>query len=261
MIPEPLILTDEAALAEFVAERVTERLRAEPNLVLGLATGQTFMTVYERLAAAHRRGAVSFAGTTSFNLDEYVGLPADHPASYHAFMRRCLFGRVDIDPERAHLPDGMAADPEAEARRYEAAVRAAGGIDLLLLGIGENGHIGFNEPGAPFSSRTRLVALDASTRAANRRFFPAGEAVPDRAITMGVATILEAREIVLAATGTRKAAALKAALEGPVSPVCPASVLRRHPATLFVCDEAAAAELLAPTSEGSDARQGGFRPE
>jgi glucosamine-6-phosphate deaminase len=259
-MPQPLILTDEAALADFVAGRVAERLSARPGLVLGLATGQTFMAVYDRLAAARRRGTVSFAGATSFNLDEYVGLPGEHPASYHAFMRRCLFGRVDIDPERAHLPDGMAADPEAEARRYEAAIVAAGGIDLQLLGIGENGHIGFNEPGAPFGSRTRVVALDASTRGANRRFFPEGEAVPERAITMGVATILEARAIVLAATGTRKAAALHAALAGPVSPACPASVLRRHPAVTIVCDEEAAAELLAG-SERSDARAGGFRSE
>ena len=241
---EPLILTDEAAVADFVAERVAERLRATPDLVLGLATGQTFTAVYDRLAARHRRGDVSFAGATGFNLDEYVGLPPDHPASYHSFMRRCLFGRVDLDPGRGHLPDGAASDPQAEARRYEEAIRAAGGIGLQLLGIGENGHIGFNEPGAPFSSRTRVVSLDSSTRAANRRFFGPGEDVPERAITMGVATIMEAREIVLAATGERKASALRRALAEPVTPACPASVLRRHPAATIVCDEAAALELL-----------------
>jgi glucosamine-6-phosphate deaminase len=242
--PEPLIVEDEAAVADFVATLVAERLAAQPRLVLGLATGQTFVAVYERLVALHRRGAASFAEAASFNLDEYAGLPADHPASYHAFMRRCLFDHVDIEPSRALLPDGMAADLDAEAARYEAAIRLAGGIDVQLLGIGENGHIGFNEPGAAFASRTRVVALDASTRRANRRFFPAGEEVPERAITMGVATILEAREIVLAATGTRKAAALHAALAGPVSPACPASVLCRHPRATIVCDREAAAGLL-----------------
>jgi glucosamine-6-phosphate deaminase len=242
--PEPLILEDEAAVAGFVAHLVTERLAAEPRLVLGLATGQTFMAVYQRLVGAFGGGAVSFAAATSFNLDEYAGLPADHPASYHAFMRRCLFDHVDIDPARAHLPDGMAGDLDAEAARYEAAIRAAGGIGLQLLGIGENGHIGFNEPGAAFLSRTRVVDLDASTRKANSRFFPAGEEVPERALTMGVATILEAREIVLAATGARKAAAIQAALAGPVSPACPASNLHRHPRVTIVCDRAAAARLL-----------------
>ncbi|HEX2256352.1 MAG TPA: glucosamine-6-phosphate deaminase [Afifellaceae bacterium] len=243
-MPEPMILDDEAAVADFVAALVAERLAAQPRLVLGLATGQTFMAVYERLVALHRRGAVSFAQATSFNLDEYAGLPADHPASYHAFMRRCLFGQVDNDPGRAHLPDGMAADLDAEAARYEAAIRAAGGVSLQLLGIGENGHIGFNEPGAAFSSRTRVVALEPSTQLANSRFFPAGEEVPRRAITMGVATIMEAREIVLAATGGRKAAALTAALAGPVTPACPASVLRRHRRATIVCDREAASQLL-----------------
>src|SRR5690606_25358060 len=138
--------------------------------------------------------------------------------------------------------------------RYEAAIRAAGGIDLQLLGLGENGHIGFNEPGAPFSSRTRVVTLDPSTRSANSRFFPPGEEVPQRAVTMGVATILEAREIVRAATGPRTAAALHAALAGPVSPACPASVLRRHPRTTIVCDREAATELLA-AAPGEAVRQ------
>jgi glucosamine-6-phosphate deaminase len=247
--PEPLILEDEAAVAGFVAHLVTERLAAEPRLVLGLATGQTFMAVYQRLVGAFGRRAVSFAEATSFNLDEYAGLPAGHPASYRAFMRRCLFDHVDLDLARTHLPDGRAADLDAEAESYEAAIRAAGGIGLQLLGIGENGHIGFNEPGAAFSSRTRVVTLDASTRKANSRFFPAGEEVPERALTMGVATILEAREIVLAATGARKAAAIQAALAGPVRPVCPASVLRRHARTTIVCDKAAASRLLGADDE------------
>ena len=249
-MPEPLILQDEAAVAEFVAALVAERLAAAPRLVLGLATGQTFLAVYERLVALYRSGMVSFAGATTFNLDEYARLPAEHPASYPAFMRRCLFHHVEIDPARAHLPDGMADDLKAEAARYEAAIAAAGGIGLQLLGIGENGHIGFNEPGASFSSRTRVVTLDASTRRANSRFFPEGEDVPERAVTMGIATILEAREIVLAATGSRKAAALKAALAGPVTPACPAAVLRRHPRVIVVCDNEAASELVS--------RQGDF---
>jgi len=225
------------------ATRVTARLREDPALVLGLATGGTMEAVYARLVAAHRAGGPSFAQAQSFNLDEYIGLGPAHPQSYAAFMRRHLFGHVDFAPGATHLPDGTAADPEAEAKAYEALIRARGPIGLQLLGIGTNGHIGFNEPGSARTSRSRVVALDESTVAANSRFFAPGEMPPARAITMGIATILDAQEIVLLATGAAKAAAVAAMLEGPVGPDCPASMLRGHAAVTVILDAAAAAGL------------------
>jgi glucosamine-6-phosphate deaminase len=234
-----VVLEDADAVADYASAHIAARLTAKPGLVLGLPTGETPRGIYARLVKAHRSGEVSFANAASFNLDEYLGLPPDHPASYHAYMREMLFRHVDIDPTRAHLPDGLATDATAEGLRYEQAIAEAGGIDLMVLGIGGNGHIGFNEPGSPFDSRTRPVRLTEATRAANAHSFPAGETVPASAITMGIATILDSREILLVATGPAKAAALAAALHGPESPQCPASVLRRHPAVTVVCDGAA----------------------
>jgi glucosamine-6-phosphate deaminase len=191
------------------------------------------------LAEAHAQRRLSFARVTSFNLDEYCGLPADHPSTFLAYMREKLFSLVDIDASKAHLPDGSAVDPDAVAAAYEASIAKAGGIDLQLLGIGQNGHIGFNEPGSPAISRTRRVSLSPLTLAANAADFPSGEMPPPHAITMGIATILEAREIILLATGAGKAAALEAAINGPVSENCPASFLRLHPHVTIVCDIAA----------------------
>jgi glucosamine-6-phosphate deaminase len=235
-----VVLDNADAVADHAAAHIVQRLTDEPDLVLGLPTGETPRGIYARLVEACRRGEVSFANAASFNLDEYLGLPPDHPASYHTYMREMLFRHIDIDPARAHLPDGLATDTTAEGLRYEQAIVEAGGIDLMVLGIGSNGHIGFNEPGSPFDSRTRPVRLTEATRAANRRSFPAGETVPKSAITMGIATILDAREILLVATGAAKAEALAAALHGPLSPQCPASALRRHSAVTVVCDGAAA---------------------
>jgi glucosamine-6-phosphate deaminase len=241
--PQLVVLDDAGAVADYAAAHIVGRLAAKPDLVLGLPTGETPRGIYVRLAEAYRTGKVSFARAPSFNLDEYRGLPPDHPASYHAYMREMLFRHVDIDPARTHLPDGLASDATAEGRRYEKAIAEAGGIGLMVLGIGGNGHIGFNEPGSPFDSRTRAVRLTEATREANRRSFPEGETVPEFAITMGIATILDAREILLVATGHAKAEALAAALAGPETPRCPASVLRRHPAVTIVCDTAAAAGI------------------
>jgi glucosamine-6-phosphate deaminase len=238
-----MVLDDAGAVADYAAAHIVGRLAAKPDLVLGLPTGETPRGIYVRLAEAYRTGKVSFARASSFNLDEYRGLPPDHPASYHAYMREMLFRHVDIDPARTHLPDGLASDATAEGRRYEKAIAEAGGIGLMVLGIGGNGHIGFNEPGSPFDSRTRAVRLTEATREANGRSFPEGETVPEFAITMGIATILDAREILLVATGHAKAEALAAALAGPETPQCPASVLRRHPAVTIVCDTAAAAGI------------------
>ncbi len=237
-----LILPDAAAATDRAASVLIDELRARPASVLGLATGGTMEPLYERLRASHREG-LSFAQATTFNLDEYVGLGPDHPRSYHAYMREKLFDQVDIDPSRAHLPRGDTADPHAEAAAYEDAIGRAGGIDLQLLGLGANGHIGFNEPMSSLASPTRIKTLTRSTRDANRRFFEGAEPVPRFAITMGIGTILRARACVLLATGAGKAGAAARMIEGPVSAACPASALQMHPRATVMLDRAAAAEL------------------
>jgi glucosamine-6-phosphate deaminase len=199
--------------------------------------------VYARLIAACRAGTVSFAKARSFNLDEYVGVAPDHPCSYWRYMREQLFDHVDMAPGAALLPRGDAADPAAEAAGYEAAIAQAGGIGLQLLGLGANGHIGFNEPTSSLSSLTRIKTLTHSTRAANARFFDRPEDVPRMAITMGIGTILNADEVLLLAYGEGKADAAAAMIEGPLSASCPASALQMHRRAVVVLDEAAASRL------------------
>lgn len=236
-----------AESAEQVAERSAELIRLlverKPNAVLGLATGSTPVALYGKLVALHRSGRLSFRDVTTFNLDEYVGLPPSHPQSYRHFMDEHLFRHVDIDPARTHLPDGMKENPLEAGPEYEANIRRAGGIDLQILGIGTNGHIGFNEPTSSLGSRTRIKTLTAKTLADNRRFFGEGEFQPALAVTMGIGTILEARKILLLATGKPKANAVRNAAEGPVTSVCPASALQWHPNTTAVVDREAACEL------------------
>ena len=233
------VLPDYDALGEAAAAVVAERLGEKPSVVLLLPTGTSPLGMYRRLVGLHRSGGLSFARATFFNLDEYLGLQPDHPASYHVYMKENFYGLVDADPARVHVPRGDAPDPEAECRRYEAAITEAGGIDLCVLGIGRNGHIGFNEPGAPFGSRTRAVRLAESTRRVNAADFEADRA-PKRAITVGMATIFEAREVLLLASGANKARAVAAATEGEVSEEVPASMLGRHPdATLLLDGDAA----------------------
>jgi glucosamine-6-phosphate deaminase len=224
------------------AEIVAAKLRAKPEAVLLLPTGTTPLGMYERLVELHAEEGLSFARATFFNLDEYLGLTPDHPASYHVYMEENFYECVDADPARVHVPDGSAPDPEAECERYEAAIREAGGVDLCVLGIGRNGHIGFNEPGAPFNSRTRVVRLAESTRRVNAADFE-GNRAPERAITVGMQTICEARAALLLASGANKARAVAAAVEGEVSEAVPASMLRRHPNTSFLIDAEAAAAL------------------
>lgn len=236
-----LIHPDPDRAADCVADLIADRLRRQPVLNLGLATGGTMEAVYARLIAAYRAGQVSFAGATSFNLDEYVGLPPDHPCSYWRYMREHFFDHVDI--RHTHLPKGDSPDPEAEARRYEQAIVQAGDIGLQLLGLGANGHIGFNEPTSSLSSLTRIKTLTRSTREANARFFDRFDDVPRLAITMGIGTILRAQEVVLLVYGPAKAEAVAAMIEGPVSAACPASVLQMHRHVTVVLDEAAAAGL------------------
>jgi glucosamine-6-phosphate deaminase len=190
----------------------------------------------------HRSEGLSFAEATFFNLDEYLGLAPDHRASYHVYMKEHFYGLIDADPARVFVPDGAAPDPEAECERYEAAIREAGGIDACVLGIGRNGHIGFNEPGASFDSRTRVVELSESTRLVNAADFEADRA-PEQAITVGMATIFESREVLLLASGTNKAGAVAAAVEGEVFESVPVSMLRSHPNAGLFLDEDAASDL------------------
>ena len=234
-----LIVTDAQQAAVRAAGLYVDLLRRKPDAVLGLATGSTPLGLYARLAALYRAGELSFRRATSFNLDEYVGLPATHSQSYRYFMEQNLFSHVDLPAERTHVPSGLDVSDAALAG-YDAAIEAAGGIDLQLLGLGGNGHIGFNEPGTPFGLGTHVVELTARTRQDNARFFASLDEVPTHAATMGVKTVMHARAILLLAFGSAKAEAVRAALTGPVTEEVPASVLQLHPDVTVICDEEAA---------------------
>jgi len=236
------VLHDYDRLSAAAAAIVAEKIRAKPDSVFLLPTGTTPLGMYQRLVRLHAEEGLSFGRATFFNLDEYLGLRPDHPASYHVYMEENFYDLVDVDPSRVHVPDGSAPDPEAECERYEAAIREAGGVDLGVLGIGRNGHIGFNEPGAPFTSRTRVVRLAESTRRVNAADFE-GNRAPEKAITVGMQTISEARAVLLLASGANKAHAVAAAVEGEVSEAVPASMLKRHPNTTFLLDREAASVL------------------
>jgi glucosamine-6-phosphate deaminase len=231
-------------MSKVAADLVAAAVHARRGAVLGLATGSTPLGLYAELVARHRAGALSFADVTTFNLDEYCGLDGAHPQSYRHFMQKNLFDLVDVDLERTHVPSGLGDDHEAACDAYERAIAAAGGIDLQLLGIGHNGHIGFNEPDDSFARATHTVELTPTTREANSRLFSSIDEVPTFARTMGIGTIMAARGIVLVASGADKAAILKATVEGPVTPRVPASILQFHPNATVVAD-AAAASLLA----------------
>lgn len=230
------------AAARELAELVCHQVQSKPNSVLGLATGATMELVYKEIIDLRKSLSLSFSQVTCFNLDEYVGIDAEHPGSYHSYMRHHLFDHVDVDFSRVHILDGVAADPVAECKAFEQKISIAGGIDLQLLGIGQNAHIGFNEPGSSFSSRTRPIALHPRTLAANAAFFSDGK-VPPQALTMGLATIFDARHIVVLATGSAKCDAVTNALYGPISQDCPASLLQKHKNVQWITDgEAAPAE-------------------
>ena len=237
-----IILPTPADTAAAAARHVITHINADPRTVLGLPTGGTPLGMYARLAQAVRDARVDMTRITTFNLDEYCGLPPGDPQSYLTFMRDNLYTPCALTPAQTHIPDGTAPDPDAEALAYDAAIRAAGGIALQVLGIGHNGHIGFNEPGTPPGARTHAVRLTPETRQANARFFATPADVPTRAITMGIGTILDAREILLLANGPDKAAILAAALHGPVTPANPASLLQSHPNVTVIADTAAAAQ-------------------
>lgn len=234
-----IIITTQENAAKQAAERYIALLQQKPNAVLGFATGSTPLLLYAELVRACQSGRLSFQNARSFNLDEYVGLEENHPQSYRYFMNQNLFSKIDIPLENTLVPSGKTAS-NAQAIAYEEAIQAAGGIDLQLLGIGQNGHIGFNEPGTPFGSKTHLVRLSESTRVANARFFSSVEEVPKEAVTMGIRTVMNARTIILFAEGASKARILDAAINGPVTETVPASVLQLHPnVTLYLDAEAA----------------------
>lgn len=241
---EIIIRRDERMACGMIARLIARALTGQPSLVLGLATGRTMEEVYRQLVNMHKRSGLDFSRCHTFNLDEYVGLPPDNKNSYCYYMNRHLFSHINIPPENTHLPDGMATDLTAACARYEDLIRDAGGIDLQLLGVGEAGHIGFNEPLSALLSRTREKALSPTTLRQNAPFFGGNPAnVPRRALTMGVGTILESKRLLLLATGENKAAIIARTLEGPITAMVSASAVQLHPRCTAILDEAAAAQL------------------
>ena len=241
---EIIILKSAESVAAMAGELVAELLRVRPAAVLGLATGSTQLSLYRNLVEKYLDGDISFRETTSFNLDEYLGVAAENPQSYRAYMNREFFDRIDIDKRYTFLPRcGEDENPRLVGPRYEQKIREAGGIDLQLMGIGYNGHIGFNEPSSSLRSRTRVKTLTKQTLNDNSCLFAKDEFQPKLAITMGIATIMDARRILLLATGANKAEAVRTTVEGPVSAMCPASVLQMHERVTVLLDETAASGL------------------
>jgi glucosamine-6-phosphate deaminase len=239
---EIVILPSASEVNSVVADVVERAVRSGP-CVLGLATGSSPVGCYRELARRHREEGLSFTGARAFLLDEYVGLPKEREQSYFSFIRTEFVDHVDLDPAVVASPDGEASDIAAEARRYDRAIAEAGGVDVQLLGIGTDGHIGFNEPGSSLQSRTRVKTLTEQTRTDNARFFDTPDDVPHHVLTQGLGTISEARHLVLIATGESKADAVAAAVEGPLSAFCPASVIQWHQHVSVVLDDAAASRL------------------
>ncbi|MDQ1512550.1 MAG: glucosamine-6-phosphate deaminase [Microbacteriaceae bacterium] len=240
---EIIIRDDPESVARVSAALVSAAVRKRKGAVLGLATGSSPLGTYRELRRLVESGRLDLSGVSGFALDEYVGIPADHPQSYAAVIRAEVVEPLRMDPRLVHVPDGRAVDLAAACRDYEAAIAAAGGIDVQILGVGANGHIGFNEPSSSFASRTRIKTLAARTRADNARFFASADEVPQHCLTQGLGTIMEARQVVLVAQGAAKAAAVAAIVEGPVSARWPGSILQHHPNAVVVVDEAAAARL------------------
>jgi glucosamine-6-phosphate deaminase len=240
---EVIIQPTPEAASEVAARIIARLVKENPRAVLGLATGSTPLLLYRELIRLHRAEGLDFSGVTTFNLDEYVGLPETHPASYHTFMREHLFNRINVRSENIHIPDGMTEDIPKCCRAYEDAIAAAGGIDLQVLGIGTDGHIGFNEPSSSLASRTRIKTLTPQTLEDNAPFFGRKEDVPHHVITMGIGTIMDARRVLLLAFGEKKAAAVASAVEGPLTAMLPASVLQVHPVAKALLDEPTASAL------------------
>lgn len=239
-----IITKDYSEMCKHASRIFAAQLTLKPNSVLGLATGSTPVGIYKELIQMVQEGRLDFSEAFTVNLDEYEALPQEHDQSYRYFMDHQLFNHINISLENTFVPNGTAADLNEECDNYDALVEGLGGVDIQLLGIGNNGHIGFNEPCNDFSEATHVVDLTASTIEANARFFPSMEDVPKRAITMGIGTIMRSRKIVLVANGKAKAKIISDMFEGPITPLVPASVLRLHPDVTIIVDEEAASKLL-----------------
>lgn len=240
---EIIILPTPAEVGRVAAAKIATVVSRKPDAVIGLATGSSPQGIYRELRRRVETGELSFAQARGFALDEYVGIPLDHPESYASVIAREVVAPLGFDASRVRVPDGRTDDLEFAAREYDASIRAAGGIDVQILGIGANGHIGFNEPTSSFASRTRIKTLAPRTRADNARFFDSADDVPVHCMTQGLGTILEARSLVLVAQGEQKAAAIAAAVEGPLTSFVPGSALQLHEHATVVLDEAAASQL------------------
>lgn len=240
---EVLILPDAEAVAEAAADRIAKLVAGKPDAVLGVATGSSPLLAYAALARRVRTGTLNLSRIQAFALDEYVGLSPGHPQSYAATLRRDFAEPLGLEPHQVAVPDGNAADPAWACAAFERALRDAGGVDLQLLGIGANGHVGFNEPTSSLTSRTRLKTLATQTREDNARFFTDSQQVPFHCLTQGLGTILDARSLMLVAQGAGKAQAVAAAVEGPLTAMVPASILQLHPHTTILLDEAASSRL------------------
>jgi glucosamine-6-phosphate deaminase len=238
-----IVCEDYEEMSRKAAEIFADRIKAKPDIVLGLATGGTPERMYAILAEKNKASELDFSRVRTFNLDEYAGLEPSHDQSYRYFMNEKLFDNINIKKENTHVLNGVAGDLDAECSAYEEKIKAAGGVDLQLLGIGSNGHIAFNEPGSPKNSRTRVVDLKESTIQDNARFFAGADEVPRQALSMGMASVMEAKEIVLIANKASKADAVAKSLEGPVTEDIPASVLQEHPSVTIIVDKAAASKL------------------
>lgn len=243
-----IIIQPDSQQASLIAARIVARtVREKPHAVLGLATGNTPLQLYRNLVALHRQSGLDFSGVTCFNLDEYIGVPPAHPASFHSYMWGHLFSQLNVSRDRINIPDGLTADVPAACRKYEQAIRSAGGIDIQVLGIGTNGHIGYNEPSSSLASRTRIKTLTDESRREVAAGFGGPAGVPKHVITMGLGTIMDARTCLLLAFGKKKAKAIAQTVEGPVTAMVPGSVLQLHPRAVLVLDKDAASELtMAP---------------
>ncbi len=238
-----LVMKNTQEIGKAAGTMFAAQVISKPNSVLGLATGSTPIPTYQYMIELYKQGVVDYSKVTTYNLDEYCGLTHDHDQSYYYFMQENLFKGINVPTESIHVLNGVAPDAQAECDAYDAAIDAAGGIDLQILGIGNNGHIAFNEPCSSFPSKTHIVSLTQSTIEANKRFFESIDDVPKQAITMGIGSIMKARNIILIATGAAKAEAVKAMINGPVDPQCPASILQFHPNVTIFLDEPAASLL------------------
>ena len=240
---EVVICADAAQAGQLAGERIADAIRDLSTPVIGVATGSSPLAVYAELAARVDRGDIDLSHGMAFALDEYVGIDPSHPQSYASTIHRTVTEPLKMDPARVHVPNGSAEDLHAGAAAYDAAIKGAGGIDVQILGIGSNGHIGFNEPASSLASRTRVKTLTAQTREDNARFFDSLDEVPTHCVTQGLGTIMESKMAVLVASGAHKADAIAAMVEGPVSAMCPASVLQFHPRVVVFLDEEAASKL------------------